>query len=189
MNVAGFEEALASSVSLTLEDSLSVRVASLPGLTLLKLIAWSDGGRETNKDAADLYRLLTTYADAGASSFTGRSGSFETTQSVRNGAQSPSACDTAAAARLPASAFVNRYPTRGLPTLSASAGMPPKSAAIPNSQLVRMFDVLPTSLLGGVLGAYTFEGDLRRTIVFRAEGYAPSGYYVPRSLGMSSGRI
>ena len=53
MNVAGFEEALASSVSLTLEDNLMVRVASLPGLTLLKLIAWSDRGRETNKDAAD----------------------------------------------------------------------------------------------------------------------------------------
>jgi predicted nucleotidyltransferase len=65
MNVAGFEEALSSSVSLTLEDNLTARVASPPGLTLLKLIAWSDRGRETNKDAADLYRLLTTYADAG----------------------------------------------------------------------------------------------------------------------------
>lgn len=65
MNVAGFEEALLSSVALTLEDNLIVRVASLPGLALLKLIAWSDRSRETNKDAADLYRLLTTYADAG----------------------------------------------------------------------------------------------------------------------------
>jgi predicted nucleotidyltransferase len=65
MNVAGFEEALASSVSMQLEDSLTVRVASLPGLTLLKLIAWSDRSRETNKDASDLYRLLMTYADAG----------------------------------------------------------------------------------------------------------------------------
>ena len=42
-----------------------MHVASLPGLALLKLIAWSDRGRETNKDAADLYRLLKTYADAG----------------------------------------------------------------------------------------------------------------------------
>lgn len=65
MNVAGFEEALASSVSVEIEKNLSVRVASLPGLTLLKLIAWSDRGRETNKDAADLYRLLAAYADAG----------------------------------------------------------------------------------------------------------------------------
>jgi predicted nucleotidyltransferase len=65
MNVAGFEEALASSVLLEIQPELSVRVASLPGLTLLKVVAWVDRGRETNKDAADLYRLLTTYADAG----------------------------------------------------------------------------------------------------------------------------
>jgi predicted nucleotidyltransferase len=65
MNVAGFEEALASSVLLEIQPELSVRVASLPGLTLLKVVAWFDRGRETNKDASDLYRLLTTYADAG----------------------------------------------------------------------------------------------------------------------------
>jgi len=67
--------------------------------------------------------------------------------------------------------------------------MPPKSAAIPDSQLVRMFDVLPTSLLGGVLVVYvlipskaTFAGRLyfgRRVMLHR-------GYYAPRSLGMSS---
>lgn len=40
-------------------------MCSLPGLTLLKLVAWSDRGRATDKDAADLYRLCTSYADAG----------------------------------------------------------------------------------------------------------------------------
>jgi predicted nucleotidyltransferase len=30
----------------------------------LKLIAWSDRGRETVKDASDIYHLLTAYADA-----------------------------------------------------------------------------------------------------------------------------
>jgi predicted nucleotidyltransferase len=65
MNVAGFEEALASSVPMEIDEEFTVRVASVPGLTLLKLVAWSDRGRETNKDAADLYRLLTSYADAG----------------------------------------------------------------------------------------------------------------------------
>jgi predicted nucleotidyltransferase len=65
MNVAGFEEALTSSVSMEIDEDLSVRVASLPGLTLLKLVAWSDRGRETNKDAADFYRLIAAYADAG----------------------------------------------------------------------------------------------------------------------------
>jgi predicted nucleotidyltransferase len=65
MNVAGFEEALASSVVIEIEASLTVHVASAAGLTLLKLAAWADRGRESNKDAADLYRLLTSYADAG----------------------------------------------------------------------------------------------------------------------------
>lgn len=65
MNVAGFEEALASSVPMEMDENLNVRVASIPGLTLLKLVAWSDRGCETNKDAADLYQLLTAYADAG----------------------------------------------------------------------------------------------------------------------------
>ena len=66
MNVAGFEEALASSIPIPIEENLIVRVASIPGLTLLKLVAWSDRERETDKDAADIYRLLTAYADAGS---------------------------------------------------------------------------------------------------------------------------
>jgi predicted nucleotidyltransferase len=65
MNVAGFEEALTSSVLIEIEANLTVHVASVAGLTLLKLAAWVDRGRESNKDAADLYRLLTSYADAG----------------------------------------------------------------------------------------------------------------------------
>ena len=32
---------------------------------VLKLVAWSDRGHETDKDAADIYRLLTAYAHAG----------------------------------------------------------------------------------------------------------------------------
>jgi predicted nucleotidyltransferase len=65
MNVAGFEEALVSSIPIQIEDNLIVRVASIPGLTLLKLFAWSDRGRETDKDAADIYWLLTAYGVAG----------------------------------------------------------------------------------------------------------------------------
>ena len=65
MNVAGLEEALASSIPIQIEENLIVRVASIPGLMILKLVAWSDRGRETDKDAADIYGLLTAYADAG----------------------------------------------------------------------------------------------------------------------------
>ena len=65
MNVAGFEEALASSILLTVEDHLVVRVASVPGLALLKLTAWADRGNTTTKDAIDLLQLVSTYAHAG----------------------------------------------------------------------------------------------------------------------------
>jgi predicted nucleotidyltransferase len=65
LNVAGFEEAWASSLPVAVEEGLTVRVASVPGLTLLKLIAWADRGAQNNKDAADLYRLLSTYSEAG----------------------------------------------------------------------------------------------------------------------------
>jgi predicted nucleotidyltransferase len=65
MNVAGFEEALASAFSNQIEETLVVRVASIPGLALLKLVAWSDRSRQTIKDAADIYQLLAAYADAG----------------------------------------------------------------------------------------------------------------------------
>jgi predicted nucleotidyltransferase len=63
--VAGFEDALQSSVRIEIYGDLIVRVASLPGLTMLKLFAWGDRGRENSKDASDLYTLLSTYADAG----------------------------------------------------------------------------------------------------------------------------
>ncbi len=65
MNVAGFEEALESSVQLRIEEDLVVRVASIPGLAVLKLIAWQDRRNENDKDAADLLLLFTHYADAG----------------------------------------------------------------------------------------------------------------------------
>jgi predicted nucleotidyltransferase len=65
LNVAGFEEPWASSLLVAIGEGLTVRVASVPGLALLKLIAWADRHAQNNKDAADLYRLLTTYADAG----------------------------------------------------------------------------------------------------------------------------
>ena len=50
---------------LQIEDDLVVRVASIPGLTALKLIAWERRRNENNKDAADLRHLLRYYGDAG----------------------------------------------------------------------------------------------------------------------------
>ena len=67
MNVAGFEEALTSSVLIEIEANLTVHVASVAGLTLLKLAAWVDRGRESNKDAADLSRA--TWRSSAACTF------------------------------------------------------------------------------------------------------------------------
>lgn len=65
MNVAGFDEALRAAVLVKIDETLTAKVASLPGLTILKFIAWLDRRRENNKDATDLYTLLSTYATAG----------------------------------------------------------------------------------------------------------------------------
>ena len=65
MNVAGFEEALASALSVEAESNLVVRITSIPGLLVLKLIAWLDRNAINNKDAADIFTLLNSYAFAG----------------------------------------------------------------------------------------------------------------------------
>ena len=48
-----------------LAPGLIVKVASLAGLAILKLIAWSDRDSATPKDTHDLYQLMTQYADGG----------------------------------------------------------------------------------------------------------------------------
>jgi predicted nucleotidyltransferase len=64
MTVAGFEDAIAAAVQVQVSADLTVPVASLAGIAVLKLFAWQD--RHTNdKDALDLYRVISTYADAG----------------------------------------------------------------------------------------------------------------------------
>lgn len=63
MSVAGFEEALSASVSISITENLIIPVVSLPGLATLKLFAWSD--RNDDRDATDLLRIIRSYADAG----------------------------------------------------------------------------------------------------------------------------
>jgi predicted nucleotidyltransferase len=65
MNVAGFEEVLGAALRIELEPGLIISAASLPGLAILKLIAWDDRHLENNKDAADLYKLLAAFHRAG----------------------------------------------------------------------------------------------------------------------------
>ena len=65
MSVAGYEEAHATAVEVELIPGLVVRVASIPGLAVLKVLAWGDRGESDSKDAMDLGTILHQYFDAG----------------------------------------------------------------------------------------------------------------------------
>jgi predicted nucleotidyltransferase len=63
MNVAAFSDAYASSLTVTVGSGLDLRMASIPGLVLLKLLAWVD--KSESKQAQDVLRLIDTYGDVG----------------------------------------------------------------------------------------------------------------------------
>lgn len=65
MNLAGCQEAWATDVTVEVSEGLSVRCASLPALSLLKLMAWADRGAETSRDAEDLLIIFREYLGAG----------------------------------------------------------------------------------------------------------------------------
>lgn len=58
LNVAGFHDALHSAIPVQMASGLVVKVASLQGLALLKLLAWNDRRHRTNKDATDIRLIL-----------------------------------------------------------------------------------------------------------------------------------
>ena len=65
MSVLGFDEVYqnAWNVTLTKNPELSVKVASPAGILLLKLIAWTERGREyQGKDAIDIYYVIKHYS-------------------------------------------------------------------------------------------------------------------------------
>lgn len=65
MNVAGYDDVLAAAEEVAFTADLVGKVVSLPGLAILKLVAWSDRGRDNPKDAQDLIHLLWNYTEAG----------------------------------------------------------------------------------------------------------------------------
>lgn len=65
MNVAGFSDALAAAVNVEVSPGVEIKVASLPGIAILKFFAWADRGHENPKDAIDLVLLLRSYNEAG----------------------------------------------------------------------------------------------------------------------------
>lgn len=60
MSVVGFQEAYETAISVDLHGH-PLKVASLPGISMLKLMAWDERGDESNKDATDFYTVLSKY--------------------------------------------------------------------------------------------------------------------------------
>ncbi|HEY8369682.1 MAG TPA: nucleotidyl transferase AbiEii/AbiGii toxin family protein [Thermodesulfobacteriota bacterium] len=65
MSVTAYREALAEAEAVEVAPGFVVRVTSLPGLAVLKLLAWRDRGAQDPRDAVDLATLLRLYASAG----------------------------------------------------------------------------------------------------------------------------
>lgn len=63
MSTVGFREAYDNSIEVRIADELIVRVASLPGLALMKIVAWDE--RRFERDAQDLGLIMRHYLDAG----------------------------------------------------------------------------------------------------------------------------
>ena len=67
MSVAGFDEAYQNSLNLMInkEPELIVKVASIPGLAIMKLISWNERGYERGQDADDFLFIIENYQYAG----------------------------------------------------------------------------------------------------------------------------
>jgi predicted nucleotidyltransferase len=67
MNLSGFQECFKHAVSMKLSSNpeLIVKMVSLAGLAILKLISWDDNPERRSKDAPDLFLIMRHYLDAG----------------------------------------------------------------------------------------------------------------------------
>ena len=67
MNIMGFKEAYhyGMNVRLSTAPLLDVKVPTIPGMALMKVISWNDRYPERSKDAEDLLFFMEHYSDAG----------------------------------------------------------------------------------------------------------------------------
>lgn len=63
MSIWGFPEMADSTIRVEIDGEFSIKIASLPGLFILKLVAWKDRHLLGSKDAYDMALLLTNYLD------------------------------------------------------------------------------------------------------------------------------
>jgi predicted nucleotidyltransferase len=69
MSMAGFEEAYEHSITVrvTSDPDLDIKLASLPGLAIMKLVSWKEKYPDRKRDAEDLLLLMNKYEEAGNS--------------------------------------------------------------------------------------------------------------------------
>ena len=63
MSVVGFIEVAKKAFDVTIDGEFTVKVASLPGICILKLVAFNDRKHQTNKDADDLAFIIENYLE------------------------------------------------------------------------------------------------------------------------------
>lgn len=61
MSVVGYEEAYEAAVGIVADEGPPVRVASLPGVGVLKLVAWGEAPHRRPQDPVDLCAIMTSY--------------------------------------------------------------------------------------------------------------------------------
>ena len=69
MSMAGFEEAYEHSITVRLSSGpdLDIKLATLPGLAIMKLISWKEKYPDRKRDAEDLLLIMSRYEEAGNS--------------------------------------------------------------------------------------------------------------------------
>ena len=69
MSMAGFEEAYEHSITIRVssDPDLDIKLATLPGLAIMKLISWREKYPDRKRDAEDLLLIMNTYEEAGNS--------------------------------------------------------------------------------------------------------------------------
>lgn len=61
MSVLGFKEVRNTTKEVFIDDELSIQIASLDGIFLLKVVAWSERNLKGNKDADDIGSIINNY--------------------------------------------------------------------------------------------------------------------------------
>lgn len=64
MNTAGFAEAFENSLLLELTNDLTIRIASLAGLVMLKFVAYNDRPQQRRRDVQDIWFIAKNYLKA-----------------------------------------------------------------------------------------------------------------------------